>query len=394
MAENVVEIPVKMKIDKGKAKSDVKDVANSFAERIQQGLSSSLNKLGIGSTSQFKPTSTVSDKGSSAVSTGIVAGLAAGGIISGISMIVDFLKDFPIITAIMKMVKMIMFLLFLPLIPLLKPVLTLLGNVIKIVAPFMVKLTAAIDELVTAWNTFVLKMWAGVWDNLKGLGTFLWNVLTTGWEVLKGIGFFIWNLITNPLGTLKSIGEFIWNNIILAGFNILLNAGNWIWTNTLKPAFDFLNSVGSWIWVQILQPAFSFLSNAGVWIWEQIINPSFQYLLDAGTWLWNIIKKPFEVLAGLIRSAYEWFSNSRVGRALGLGTTSVGDAIITPQGVVKTDPNDFIIATKNPSSMGGGMTVNINIDKPTLTSQADIKTLVKAIESELYKMNRRYNSYA
>jgi acyl-[acyl carrier protein]--UDP-N-acetylglucosamine O-acyltransferase len=70
----------------------------------------------------------------------------------------------------------------------------------------------------------------------------------------------------------------------------------------------------------------------------------------------------------------------------------VEDAIITPRGVVNTSPSDYIIATKNPASLGG-MNVTINIDRPTVSSQQDIKALTRAIELELYKTQRRYNSY-
>lgn len=43
-------------------------------------------------------------------------------------------------------------------------------------------------------------------------------------------------------------------------------------------------------------------------------------------------------------------------------TLSVNDAVITPRGdVIKTDPRDYLIATKNPAALaGGGVTVNIN----------------------------------
>jgi xanthosine utilization system XapX-like protein len=40
---------------------------------------------------------------------------------------------------------------------------------------------------------------------------------------------------------------------------------------------------------------------------------------------------------------------------------SVQDAVITPQGqVIQTDPADWLFATKNPSALAGGITVNIN----------------------------------
>lgn len=40
----------------------------------------------------------------------------------------------------------------------------------------------------------------------------------------------------------------------------------------------------------------------------------------------------------------------------------VDDVIITPQGSYSTHPDDYIIATKNPKSLGGGSTINVNIN--------------------------------
>jgi hypothetical protein len=61
---------------------------------------------------------------------------------------------------------------------------------------------------------------------------------------------------------------------------------------------------------------------------------------------------------------------------------SVNDAIITPQGVVKTAPDDFIIATKNPASLGGGGDggVTINIINPTVRKNGDIDDMRKSVE--------------
>jgi cobalamin biosynthesis Co2+ chelatase CbiK len=72
------------------------------------------------------------------------------------------------------------------------------------------------------------------------------------------------------------------------------------------------------------------------------------------------------------------------------------DFIITPMGVIKTDPGDYIIGTKTPGELGGKKEVNINIkiDKPTVSKMQDINELVKAIEMKLYPTLRRYNSYA
>lgn len=46
-----------------------------------------------------------------------------------------------------------------------------------------------------------------------------------------------------------------------------------------------------------------------------------------------------------------------------VGARNVNDMILTPQGKFSTDPNDYIIATKNPASLaGGGSVVNMNVN--------------------------------
>lgn len=60
-----------------------------------------------------------------------------------------------------------------------------------------------------------------------------------------------------------------------------------------------------------------------------------------------------------------------------LSSTSVNDMILTPQGNFSTDPNDYIIATKNPQGLGGGgntvVQMNVKINN-TIANVADVKT--------------------
>lgn len=52
-----------------------------------------------------------------------------------------------------------------------------------------------------------------------------------------------------------------------------------------------------------------------------------------------------------------------------LSNRKVNDMILTPQGRFSTDPNDYIIATKNPQSLGTGFNVVIN---NTISNRADV----------------------
>ncbi len=69
-------------------------------------------------------------------------------------------------------------------------------------------------------------------------------------------------------------------------------------------------------------------------------------------------------------------------------TTSVGDAIIRPDGsVIKTDPADWLFATKNPSSMGGGTNITVNVNGD-VTGRDVVEYVKQAIMKEVKSYNR------
>jgi len=83
-----------------------------------------------------------------------------------------------------------------------------------------------------------------------------------------------------------------------------------------------------------------------------------------------------------LASAWERFFNR-----LGVGTT-VGDAIITPRGeVIRTSPDDWIIATKNPS-LGTAITISFEGANIFLSDGFDLEDLADGIAS---RINDRLN---
>jgi len=101
--------------------------------------------------------------------------------------------------------------------------------------------------------------------------------------------------------------------------------------------------------LDIIKRAFT---KAWEWIKRTFVDPFLEglnTLLAPLTRIWNMAKDVGGAISGAI------------GRVVvGGGATSVKDAIITPQGkVIQTDPADWLFATKKPSSLAGGITVNI-----------------------------------
>jgi len=77
--------------------------------------------------------------------------------------------------------------------------------------------------------------------------------------------------------------------------------------------------------------------------------------------------------------------------ASGIGSR-VNDFVITDSGrMLKTHPNDVIMGTKNPDSLGsdsGGDSTVINIDNPTVRDRQDIDRMVREVKKELNREMR------
>ena len=75
-------------------------------------------------------------------------------------------------------------------------------------------------------------------------------------------------------------------------------------------------------------------------------------------------KEAYDSLLGAMKENEEWYIRQKTALNANTrkeGYQSVNDMILTPQGQFSTHPDDYIIATKNPQSLGGGAVVNVNI---------------------------------
>lgn len=87
--------------------------------------------------------------------------------------------------------------------------------------------------------------------------------------------------------------------------------------------------------------------------------------------IWGLIKGLFVGTINVASTVWGWFKGLF---SFGGGSTGkVDDAIITPNGdVIRTNPNDYLIATKNPSALGGGSgssNVNVTINGGLITEE-------------------------
>jgi len=361
-----IEVPINVK------DAEAKSIGDKIAERITRSLKSI--GLGGGGAQQKTMESSAITGGSGGTNIGTSKGggkslLKSLGVLGAILGVLDGL-DF-VIKPVMALVKAMMVLLFMPLVPILKPLLKNWGNFMKKMAPVM--------RGISNWLTKLMSNPLGVLKGLfEGISNFAIEALTGAWEMIK------------------SAGQWLWDNIILKGFELLHNVGKWIWDQILLPAFSFLGDVGVRIWDEILLPAFLVLGDLGERIWTQIkslfvstidavekvwefMKTLFKGSIDAVSSVWSFIKSLFRGSIDVGGQVWNFISGLFSGSSDQGGATGMQDGIITPSGqIVKTDPRDYIIATKNPGAlMGGGMTLNIN--NPVVRSDQDIKQIAREV---------------
>lgn len=222
---------------------------------------------------------------------------------------------------------------------------------------YVTSFLAAIDNIVgvfTGVKDFLVGVFTGdfkkAWGGLKAIWTnaiqYIGNMLSAGIELLALPFKAIANQIDQVFGT-DFLGQI---NLMIAilkeaiSFLVSFFTGDW------KGAWESLKKIGGLLLdllVKIFQNTFQVLKTFGTWVWNGLVaalTAGFNILKNLGQWIMNKIKEKF-------------------GFGGNTKTTSVGDAVITPQGqVVKTDPNDYLIATKTPGNLGGGNVINITVE--------------------------------
>lgn len=452
MAEAKITVDLELKGDK--LNENAKKAAETFASRMEKGVGDFARKLGLG---KFAPVAAKAGEAagasSSAIAQGVAAGMAAGGILAVLNLIADAVSGLPVVTAIMKILKAILILIFLPLQGVILPALQGLVALVKILKPItspkteaekglanvgaivgavlggavggvggaliggaagalaggmLVKAWQGVENLATiaaAWMDKFLSIFGIDMDKVRvAVVTFLYETIPNFFTVT------IPALFSKAVKALGDLGERVWR-VIKAFFTGTIDVLAVVW-EFIKGFFIGTLDVLAIVW-EFIKGLFIGTIDVILQVWE-FIKGIFKGEINVVSVVWEFIKSLFKGTVDVASIIGSWLKG-----ILGIGGGGEGggkqedpadvqrreylaknppkikkDFIITPSGMIETDPADYIIGTKNPRGMGGaGMTVNINIDKPTLAGQADIKMLVKAIELELYKANRRFNSY-
>jgi hypothetical protein len=318
-------------------------------------------------------------------------GAIAGGVAGLIGMVGQMISDWAPFMAIMKLLKAIIMILLMPLVPILKPALQLMALWIQTMAKTMQGMADAIDAVIGKPLAAIVDFFKGFltvagslgewfWAQVSKVGEFIGNALSKAWTwILDNVRLLVYSIVE---GLRKGFG---------AVFDFLETIGSWLWDNVIVPGFSFLSNIGEKLW-DVIKKFFSGTIDVVTHVWGWMKEHIFRGVIDAVTQVWSAIKGLF---SGSIKvsAVFDWLK-SLFGKKEKESKT-VGDAIITPRGVVYTDPNDYIIATKNPASLGGGggSVVNINVSNPVLLDDRAIKDLVRRISVELQTQSRSRVSY-
>lgn len=424
-----VEIPIELKIDAKSIGKNADNLAKKLANKIESSLGGAFDSLGIGTEKKGK--TGAASKTKDAISGGVAAGLAAGGVIGVLTMIADLLSGFPAVTAIMKLLKLFFFVLLYPLLPLFRKGMEAIAALVDFLMPISKEAEKGVQETIDKVSEGLKEL--GASEEVKSLGEFINNLDTADdsiskWtqnvqksneliekvkpartgdfvtdlynEIITGFAkklaqaqnignLLIDALFAQPLEASQKFAQLVIGHILLQ-IRDKIDAVNQIWKFISEEVITGTIDAVANIWDYVSGELFTGIINASEQVWKFIMT-LFQGYIDVTSTLWNWFTSLFVGTINVATTVWDWFTGLFSGK--GKKEENVEDAIITPSGVVHTDPSDFIIATKNPRSLGGGGNVTININNPTVSNDGDIKKLVRTIEQQLYKMQRRSNSY-
>ena len=130
----------------------------------------------------------------------------------------------------------------------------------------------------------------------------------------------------------------------------------------MSGVWEYLAGLGQWMWdglVAMFTLAWEAVSGIGQWIFDtlsSIMKSGFSVLSGIGNLVWKYVKSLLKIGKDDKKSGSD---------------SSINDAIITPNGdIIRTSPSDYLIATKNPQSLGGqsrASSINVSINGGLIT---------------------------
>lgn len=220
---------------------------------------------------------------------------------------------------------------------------------------------SAIDWIINAITGFGTAIWEGlqmIFFFIVGLFATFLDAVFPGWEESLQK---IWETITNIWNRIKETAVIVWTAIKEFFIKVIKTI-----IDPVVEAFQGLKDFFSTLW-EFIKAGFTEAVNK--------IKAVLQPLID---FIDNILNKLSKIgnaiggFGGRVGNAVSGFFSNIVDR--GQSVVGVNDAVISPGGqIVTTHPDDWLIATKNPQSLGqGGGSVNVTITGNSFMGEADM----------------------
>lgn len=254
-------------------------------------------------------------------------------------------------------------------------------------------------------------------ENIPIVGQLL-AIFETLFTKLGGLIKDIWVLEYEKI--IVPIGEFF-ASIGIAISEYATTISTWVYDNIISPLIGFFTTAGetitdyatesyAWLKQYIIDPIKDFFKNifnnikeyfekSVSWLKEYVLDPILNFFKKISTEITSAIDKVgnwieeniINPIKNLFNSIINWVKNLLPGGSGGK-SSSVSDAIIAPGGkVITTDPQDYLIATKDPNSLLGSnrgttiSTMNVNIAVQELNSDTQLRELADKISKEIQR---------
>jgi len=215
-------------------------------------------------------------------------------------------------------------------------------------------------EIIPSWMDSFLKFF-GV--DLKAVVGKIYEFILLIGQGLENVKFVFDNFSNIVWFWWGELKEFVVNEVLLPIIEAWGTLKTFVIDDFIAPVTEAWDSLKKFIEEKFISPIKESWTKFKDWIDTDIIKPIKDYWIAFVTWVSTDVISPIQsAWEGLVSAAASAINNAiaSVKSVFGFGggrEDRVNDAIITKTGrVIRTNPNDTIIATQNPGGIGGGGT--------------------------------------
>jgi hypothetical protein len=246
-----------------------------------------------------------------------------------------------------------------------------------------------------------------IWEFLKSLPGMIWEFIKSGFEWVKELLGKVWDFLGEMLQKLGAwLGE-VWSNIVDAVVSWFKDLVDKI-LDLRERIGNFFSNLGDTIKEKFIELITSFkdrILNLRDKFLERLANVRdklvdwfknlVQNIKDLPSKIWDFMKSLPKMIADSIRSFFRIGGGSSGSRSPPPSNVSQGDdgiwrvndAVITKDGkIIRTAPDDTIIATKNPSSQSKDITINLTFNG--ITSEKMMEQVRSVLGHEINRLTR------